>query len=110
MFVQLDSVKKNDPKGYMDLIKSMRDGNFDREVSDDTSGISPKEWFSHFSNLLSKYVHSDLNIEQKEYIESHSDLFKSELDFPFTKCELIKGLKGLSTKSLLVTTALRWLT
>ena len=95
MFVELDSIKKNDPKGYMDLIKSMRDGNFDREVFDDTSGISPKEWFSHFSNLLSKNVNSELNNEHKEYIESHSNLFKSELDFPFTKSELIKGLKGL---------------
>ena len=30
MFIELDSINRNDPKGYMDLIKSMRDDNFDR--------------------------------------------------------------------------------
>ena len=42
MFDELDSIHNNNPKGYWDLIKSMRDGNFDKEVSDDTSSISPQ--------------------------------------------------------------------
>ena len=49
-----EEIKKNDPRGYMDLFKSMRDGNFDKDVSDDTSDISPQEWFNHFSKLLAK--------------------------------------------------------
>ena len=64
MFSNLDSIKRNDPKSYMDLIKSMRDGNFDREVSDDTSDISPKEWFNHFSKLLAKNVVAKVALEQ----------------------------------------------
>ena len=52
MFDELDSIHNNNPKGYWDLIKSMRDGNFDKEVSDDTASISPQTWFKHFSELL----------------------------------------------------------
>ena len=94
MFSDLDTIKRNDPKGYMDLIKSLRDGNFDREMSDDTSDISPQDWFGHFSKLLSRNV-SDLDIEHQTIIDSEKDLFITELDHPFTKTELLRGLKGL---------------
>ena len=95
MFSELDSIHKNDPRGYMDLIKSMRDGNFDREVSDDTSSVPPQNWFDHFSKLLAKSVHSDSNTSKKEFIDNNLESYKTELDLPFTKTELIKGLKGL---------------
>ena len=95
MFSELDSIHKNDPKGYMDLVKSMRDGNFDREVSDDTSSISPQTWFKHFSELLSKNVSSNLNTEHEKFIEANLESFETELDFTFTKTELQIGLKGL---------------
>ena len=95
MFCELDSIHKNNPKGYMDLIKSMRDGNFDREVSDDTSNISPQGWFSHFSDLLSKNVSSKLNTDHSKFVEENLGSFPTELDSPFTKTELLKGLKGL---------------
>ena len=95
MFTELDSIHKNDPKGYMDLIKSMRDGNFDREVVDDTSGISPQTWLKHFSDLLSKNVDSNSNSDHNNFVECNLESLKSELDFPFTKTELLKGLKGL---------------
>ena len=95
MFDQLDAINKNDPKGYMDLVKSLRDGNFDREVSDDTSNISPQSWFAHFSELLSKNVCSKPNSDNLEFVEANLESFKSNLDFPFTKTELMKGIKGL---------------
>ena len=95
MFCELDSIHKNNPKGYMDLIKSMRDGNFDKDVSDDTSSISAQTWFSHFSELLAKNVSSKLNSDRQEFVEANLESFKTELDFPFTKTELLKGLKGL---------------
>ena len=95
MFDELDSIHNNNPNGYWDLIKSMRDGNFDREVADDTSSISPQEWFSHFSKLLSKNVESKQNSEHRQFLEDNLESFQTELDFPFTKAELIKGLKGL---------------
>ena len=95
MFSDLESIKKNDPKGYMDLIKSMRDGNFDKEVSDDTSDISPQSWFDHFSKLLAKNCESESNIDHQTIINSEIDLFATELDHPFTRTELLRGLKGL---------------
>ena len=95
MFSELDSIKKNDPRGYMDLFKSMRDGNFDKDVSDDTSDISPQEWFNHFSKLLAKNINSDVNLNFQNLINSEMDHYKTELDHPFTKTELLKGLKGL---------------
>ena len=81
----------NDTKGYMDLVKSMRDGNFDWEVSDDTVDIPPQKWFEHFSSLLAK------NVDHKNQTLTESDisLVKTELDNPFTKSELLNGLKGL---------------
>ena len=95
MFSDLESIKGNDTKGYMDLIKSMRDGTFDREVSDDTSDISPKDWFCHFSKLLAKNVDSHSDVNYKHIIDSELGLFRTELDNPFKRCELLKGLKGL---------------
>ena len=95
MFTQLDEINKNDPKGYMDLVKSLRDGNFDREIPDDTSSITPQEWFAHFSELLSKNISSGTNTEHQNFIEANSSQFKTDLDVPFTKYELLKGLKGL---------------
>ena len=77
MFSDLDSIKRNDPKGYMDLIKSMRDGNFEKEVSDDTSDISPQMWFSHFSKLLARNVNSDSDIEFQTLIISVIDHFRT---------------------------------
>ena len=56
MFTELDSMQHGNPRGYMELVKSMRDGNFDKQTPDDTSGVSPSEWFTHFSNLLSQKV------------------------------------------------------
>ena len=49
MFSELDSMERDNPRGYMQLISSMRDGNFDRSTPDDTSGISPSQWHSHFA-------------------------------------------------------------
>ena len=68
MFEELDSIKQNNPKGYMDLIKTWRDGSFDKEVERDTSHVSPHEWFSHFSELLSKNVESNLNDDLDSFI------------------------------------------
>ena len=95
MFTQLETISKNDPKGYMDLVKSLRDGNFDREIPDDTSGICPQTWFAHFSELLSKNVSSEENSDHRTFIEANLDCFQSEMDLKFTKSELLIGLKGL---------------
>ena len=44
MFHELDSMEKTNPRGYMQLIKSFREGSFDKNIPDDTSGVSPNEW------------------------------------------------------------------
>ena len=93
MFSELDSMENNNPRGYMDLIRTMRDGSFDKATSDDTSGVTPLKWHAHFSNLLAKNVKKDENIEQ--YICDNIDLSINELNEPFTMDELSIGLKGL---------------
>ena len=93
MFSELDSMQNNNPRGYMDLIRSMRDGDFDKSTSDDTSGINPSKWHSHFSNLLAKRVNNDENIEK--YIQDNIDSRINELNEPFTLDELSSALKGL---------------
>ena len=93
MFLELDSMESNNPRGYMDLIRSMRDGNFDKATSDDTSGVSALKWHAHFSNLLAKNVNNDENLEH--YIRDNIDLNINELNEPFTLEELSIGLKGL---------------
>ena len=59
MFTELDSMQQNNPRAYMQLIKAMKDGNFDNQTPDDTSGVSPADWFSHFSSLLAKKIDPD---------------------------------------------------
>ena len=75
MFVELDSIKENNPKGYIDLIKTVRDGTFDKDVVSDTSHISPQEWFRHFSELLSKNVESKQNDDLDCFIKNNWDIF-----------------------------------
>ena len=91
MFVELDSMERNDPRGYMELIRSMRNGGFDKATSDDTSGITPPTWHTHFSDLLANTV--DPNFE--ELIKDNIDSIDNELNEPFTLSELSAGLKDL---------------
>ena len=93
MFLELDSMENNNPRGYMDLVKAMRDGTFDKQTTDDTSGVSPSNWHAHFSNLLAKEVDNDNYLQQ--YISDNIDLNINELNNPFTMEELSNGLKGL---------------
>ena len=41
MFGELDELHSSNPKGYMDLVQSMRDGSFDKKLSDSTSHVLP---------------------------------------------------------------------
>ena len=54
MFLELDSMQNNNPRGYMELIRAMRDGDFDKSTTDDTSGVSPSKWHTHFYKLTCK--------------------------------------------------------
>ena len=37
LFIELDLIERNNPRGYMELSRSMRNGNFDKAIPDDTS-------------------------------------------------------------------------
>ena len=52
MFEQLDEYGKSDPKKYMEIVKNIRDGNFDKNKNQDSDSISPTGWRDHFSDLL----------------------------------------------------------
>ena len=95
MFSELDSMEHDNPRGYMQLINSMREGNFDRSTPDDTSGVMPSHWHSHFSDLLTKTPNSQENARILEFIDQNIDRFKTRLDDPFSTEELEKSLKSL---------------
>ena len=95
MFVELDSMEHNNPRGYMDLIRSMRDGRFDKLVPDDTSSISPSAWHTHFTNLLSKKVYTDFQNNLKDLIKDDVDSLENELCEPISASELSSALKDL---------------
>ena len=94
MFTELDSMEHDNPRGYMELIKSMREGNFDKQTPDDTSNVSPSDWQSHFSNLLSKKVDPIQKKTLNDYIEKNVDLSKTKLDNPFSVEDFDLALKS----------------
>ena len=96
MFVQLDQIHGSNPKGYMDLVKSLRDGTFDKQVSDTTSHVSPHKWREHFQGLLGHPVQqSPASDDMLSYIEQNCEGAKSELDLPFTRSELLTAISAL---------------
>ena len=96
LFLELDNLHGSNPRGYMNLVKSLRDGTFDRKVSDDSSFVSPGNWHQHFSNLLGPPVTSTPSDENlAAYIETNCDNFESELGLKFTRSELLKGISSL---------------
>ena len=58
----------------MQLVKSLKDGSFDKCKPSDTAAISPDKWFEHFSTLLCKQS-SDKQADQKyeEYFQNNVD-------------------------------------
>ena len=95
MFAELDSLENADPRGYMQLVKSMRDGNYDKATPDDTSGVSPGDWHEHFSKLLSKPIDNTRTDHLKEFINNNVESLKTKMDNPITPTELDLALNGL---------------
>ena len=96
LFLQLQSMHGSDPKKYMDLVNSLRNGNFDRAKNSDSQAIEPDEWFDHFSSLLGKSVQpSQSEIDMENYFNENVDSFPTGLDHPFTKSDFLKVVKKL---------------
>ena len=96
MFSELDQLHNSNPRGYMNLVKSLRDGSFDKQVSDNSSFVSPDRWQQHFSQLLGPTVpptHTDLDMSA--YVTDNLDRLQSELDNPITRAELIEEISDL---------------
>ena len=96
MFSELDGLHNSNPKAYMDLVRSLRDGSFDKKVSDSTSHISPEKWHDHFQGLLGpSIVQSPAEDEMRAYVEKNCDTAKSSLDLPFSRQELLSAISSL---------------
>ena len=52
MFTHLDSIQHSDPHGYMQLVKSLRQGSFGKTVPADSDHVPPEDWYKHFQSLL----------------------------------------------------------
>ena len=73
MFGELDELHSSNPKGYMDLVQSMRDGSFDKKMSDSTSHVSPETWRQHFQDLLGPPVQQTPDEDELiDYVQSNT--------------------------------------
>ena len=102
LFLELDQLHKSNPKGYMNIINSIRDGSFDKAVQSDTDHVTPEKWREHFLNLLGPPIESNqCDKDMSDFVSSNCDLFSSELDQPFSLSELATAVKSLkNNKSL----------
>ena len=96
LFHNLDIMHKSNPKGYMDLVKSLRDGSFDRKKVDDTRFICPDKWRRHFSTLLGPPIKENpTNLQLLIFVEENINDFESDLSDPITVKEFLTGVSGL---------------
>ena len=96
MFSELDQIHDSNPKGYMKLVNSLRNGSFDKKVSDDTSYITPDNWQQHFSELLGPPVQPNpTDLDMQTYVQDNTDLIQPELEKPITRAEIIEEISSL---------------
>ena len=96
MFTELDQLHNSNPRGYMNVVKSLRDGSFDKKMSDDSSFVSPGRWQQHFADLLGPSVTpTQSDLDMTTYTMDNSDRLKSELDNPITRPEVIEQISSL---------------
>ena len=96
MFVELDEMHKSNPKGYMDLVKSLRDSSFDKKVAETTSHVSPECWKQHFQELLGPVVEQSPSQEELiTFVKENCDSAKSSLDQPISRCKILGAISSL---------------
>ena len=80
----------------MNLVKSLRNGTFDKKMPDNSSYVSPEDWLQHFSNLLGPPVtHGPTDESMTSYLSENLHLVASELDNPITRAEVIEEISNL---------------
>ena len=95
MFDELENIKNKNPRGYFNIVKSLKSGSFDKNISDDSSFVSPQDWLSHFQSLLGPSVPSENDKDLSDYVEEHGDNFQTELDNKITKAEFLSCVSSL---------------
>ena len=69
---------------------------FDKPISDNSSFISPEKWQQHFTQLLGPNVTpSPSDSDMSSYVTENSEKFKTELDNPITRAEIIEEISKL---------------
>ena len=97
LFSELDEMYNVNPRGYMNIVKSLKNGSFDRKTSDDASFIGPQVWVDHFSSLLGPQITPTPKDKlMADYIEKNCNNFESELGDKFTRSELMGAISSLS--------------
>ena len=87
---------QSDPRRYMDLVRSLRQGRHDKVTPSDTAGVSPEEWFQHFRQLLgSAQEPKDDEQMMRDYIDTNCAALGWDLDQPITKDELLRCVRKL---------------
>ena len=96
MFEQMDSCQSNDPKRYMELVKKIRDGTFDKISHSDSDSISPDDWRNHFRNLLGPKINkTEKHLEYETFIENNINNHDKIFEQPLKKEEILKAIKSL---------------
>ena len=97
LFKELDILHHENPRGYMNIVKSLRDGSFDCKKTDDSAFITPEKWAEHFSSLLGpKIPPTPQDKELCDFIDNNLEKFESELGSPFTRSEFLAGVSSLA--------------
>ena len=99
LFKEMDILHSVNPRGYMNIVKSLRDGSFDRKTTDDSAFIGPDEWRDHFSSLLGPPASAGSTLTDQElndFIDNNCDKFESDLGAPFTRKEFLDGVSSLA--------------
>ena len=96
MFSELDQLHDSNPRGYMNLVNSLRSGSFDKKMSDNSSFVTPDRWQQHFSELLGPPVSpTPEELDMQTYVLQNSDSVRTELDNPITRAEIIEEISSL---------------
>ena len=96
MFCDLDQLHNQNPRGYMNLVKSMRDGSFDKKIPDSSSFVSPEDWRQHFTQLLGPDITpSPTDNDMTKFVAENFDKHKTELDIPISRSEIIEEISNL---------------
>ena len=80
----------------MNLVKSLRNETFDKKASIDTDFVPPDTWHRHFISLLGRTVTDNQEDNSMQaYLDDNIDKFRSELDNPITRAEVITEISCL---------------